>query len=114
MATTPDRVRGMGNELTSLTDDQLNMYIEDASLEVSSLTVPEQHKERLTRYLAAHLASMSMKRVVKEKLDVIERQYNNSANAEGLSSTSYGQEYLRLVSLLEESDKRPKLNLVVL
>lgn len=114
MATTPERVRGMGKELVPLTDDQLNMYIEDASLEVSSLTVPEEHKERLTRYLAAHLAFMSMKRVVKEKLDVIERQYSDSASAEGLNSTPYGQEYLRLVSNLSGSSKRPKLNLVVL
>lgn len=111
MLTTPARVRSMGSELSSLTDEQLNMYIEDASLEVSSLNVPEQHRERLERYLAAHLATVNNKRVIKEKVDVIERTYSDSGkDTEGTLSTSYGQEYQRiLLSLTKKS-----LNLTVL
>lgn len=114
MITTPSRIRTMGKEFTSLSDDQLNMCIEDASLEVSSLLVPEEHKERLTRYLAAHLATANVKQVIKEKVDVIERTYSDSkSSSDGLSSTSYGQEYQRILLSLA-TPKKKTLNLMVL
>lgn len=109
MLTTPERVRSMGKEFTSMTDDQLNMYIEDASLEVSYLSVPENQKERLTRYLAAHLATVNVKKVVREKVDVIERQYSD-VGAIGLESTPYGQEFQRIL----ESTQKKTINLMVI
>ncbi|WP_346235725.1 DUF4054 domain-containing protein [Lysinibacillus telephonicus] len=109
MLTTPEKVRLMGKEFTSMTDEQLNIYIEDASLEVSSLSVPENQKERLTRYLAAHLASVNTKKVIREKVDVIERQYSDPGATEGLLSTPYGQEYQRILKKLSKT-----INLMVI
>jgi Protein of unknown function (DUF4054) len=110
MLTTPARVRTMGKEFTSMTDEQLNLYIEDASLEVSSLSVPEEHKERLARYLTAHLATVNAKKVVREKVDVIERQYSDQGTAIGLQSTPYGQEFQRILSKLSKKT----INLMVM
>lgn len=116
--TTIERVRMLGDEFTNITDERLTLYIEDASLEVSSLQVPEEQQERLARYLAAHLASMSQasaQLVIKEKLDVIERQYSDTSQNKGILSTKYGQEYQRLLLEVEEAKKRRKgINLMVL
>ncbi|CAM4012508.1 DUF4054 domain-containing protein [Mesobacillus zeae] len=114
MTTTLDRVRSMSKEFASLTDVQLNMLIEDATLEVSSLTIPDDQRERLTRYLAAHLASMDVRKVVKEKVDVIERTYSDSGSGgTALESTSFGLEYQRILNSLSGTDRK-KLNLTVL
>ncbi|MBD8026428.1 DUF4054 domain-containing protein [Ureibacillus sp. Re31] len=110
MLTTPEKVRMMGKEFTNMTDEQLNMYIEDASLEVSSLSVPDEQKERLTRYLAAHLASVNTRKIVREKVDVIERQYSDQGSTEGLLSTPYGQEYQRILKKISKKT----INLMVL
>lgn len=115
MLTTPARVKEMGNEFSSLTDERLNLFIEDASLEVSSLSVPEGHQERLTRYLTAHLASVNNQRVIKEKVDVIERTYSDLNKNDGILSTKYGQEYHRVLDLLmQQSAPKKSINLVVL
>lgn len=110
MLTTPEKVRLMGKEFTSMTDEQLNIYIEDASLEVSSLSVPDNQKERLTRYLTAHLATVNTRKVVREKVDVIERQYSDQGTAVGLDSTSYGQEFERILKKITKKT----INLMVL
>lgn len=117
MLTTLERVKSMGNEFATIPNDRLTMFIEDASLEVSSLpfTVPEAYKERLARNLTAHLATVNNKQVVREKVDVIERQYSDPNKLEGILSTRYGQEYKRLIEALEEQLKPKKsINLVVL
>lgn len=110
MLTTPARVRTMGSTFTSMTDDQLNIFIEDASLEVSSLHVPEDHKERLTRYLAAHLATVNARKVIREKVDVIERQYSDQGTTIGLQSTPYGQEFERILKKITKKT----INLMVM
>ena len=102
MLTTPARVRTMGKEFTSMTDEQLNMYIEDASLEVSSLSVPEEQRERLARYLTAHLATVNIRKIVREKVDIIERQYSDSGSTFGLLSTPFGQEYQRILKKISK------------
>lgn len=117
--TTIERVRLLGNEFEAVPDTRLEMYIEDASLEVSSLSIPEAHHERLARYLAAHLAILSTEpkqAVVREKVDVIERQYSDPNKNIGLLGTKYGQEYQRILEELEELAKVPKkhLNLMVM
>jgi len=115
MLTTPERIRIMGNEFTSMTDEQLNIFIEDASLEVSFLIVPEEYRERLARYLVAHLASVNNQRVIKEKVDVIERIYSDPNKNDGIFTTKYGQEYKRILDDLQLRLKPKKsINLVVL
>ena len=61
-STTIERVRLLGDEFANIPDERLMMYIEDASLEVSSLPISDAHKEKLTRYLAAHLAVLALRR----------------------------------------------------
>ncbi|MFA1738016.1 DUF4054 domain-containing protein [Lysinibacillus fusiformis] len=118
LITSIDRIRMLSDEFTSISDDRLTMYIEDASLEVSSLSVPELYQERLVRYLAAHLAVLSVAKdqtVIREKVDVIERQYSDPNNNIGLLGTKYGQEYQRILEELGDQLKPKKsINLVVL
>ena len=115
MLTTPARVKEMGNEFISMTNERINMFIEDASLEVSSLSVPVSYQERLARYLTAHLASVNNQRVIKEKVDVIERTYSDPNKNDGILSTKYGQEYQRVLDLiLKQSAPKKSINLVVL
>lgn len=117
--TTIERVRLLGNEFDAISDARLKMCIEDASLEVSSLGINEAHYERLTRYLAAHLAILSTEpkqAVIREKVDVIERQYSDPNKNMGLLASKYGQEYQRILEDLAELENGPKkhLNLTVI
>ncbi|MFK5708609.1 DUF4054 domain-containing protein [Lysinibacillus boronitolerans] len=118
LLTSLERIRMLSNEFTSISDDRLTIYIEDASLEVSSLSVPELYQERLARYLAAHLAILSITKeqtVIREKVDVIERQYSDPSKNIGLLASKYGQEYQRIMDELADQLKPKKsINLVVL
>lgn len=118
MLTTLARVRLLDDEFVSIPDDRLTMFIEDASLEVSSLNLPVLHHERLARYLAAHLASLDKAKeraVIREKVDVIERQYSDPSKYIGISATKYGQEYQRLLEELESLvPSQKKINLWVI
>ncbi|MGC7930577.1 DUF4054 domain-containing protein [Lysinibacillus sp. VIII_CA] len=118
LLTSIERVRMLSEEFTTIDDERLTMYIEDASLEVSSLSFPELYQERLARYLAAHLAVLSVTKdqtVIREKVDVIERQYSEPNKNIGLLATKFGQEYQRILDELEEQFKPKKsINLVVL
>lgn len=117
--TTIERVRLLGSEFDAISDARLEMCIEDASLEVSSLGINEAHYERLTRYLAAHLAILSTEpkqAVIREKVDVIERQYSDPNKNIGLLASKYGQEYQRILEDFVELENEPKkhLNLTVI
>lgn len=116
--TTIERVRLLGSEFDAISDARLEMCIEDASLEVSSLSVPEIYQERLARYLAAHLAILSVTKgqaVIREKVDIIERQYSDPSKYIGLLASKFGQEYQRILVELEEQLKpRKSINLMVL
>lgn len=118
MLTTMDRVRMLSDEFTAVSAERLTMYIEDASLEVSSLNVPMSYQERLARYLTAHLVTLSItssRAVIREKVDVIERQYSEPNKNMGLLATKYGQEYQRILEEIEEQIKPKKtINLVVM
>lgn len=118
MLTTIERVRLLSDEFSSVSDDRLTMYIEDASLEVSSFKFPEQYHERLTRYLAAHFVALSIMKaqaVIREKVDVIERQYSDPNKNTGLHATKFGQEYQRMLNEMEDLNKPKKsINLLVL
>lgn len=118
MLTTIERVRLLSDEFSSVSDDRLTMYIEDATNEVSSFNFPEQYQERLTRYLAAHFVALSVTKaqaVILEKVDVIERQYSDPNKNFGLLATKFGQEYQRMLEELQEQFKPKKcINLMVL
>lgn len=108
--TTPARVKAIAKHLVTLSDDELNIVIDDAFLEVTAHKVKEADEERLTRYLAAHLASFNARQSSTEKVADLSKSYVSISSGEGLESTQYGQEYKRL--LVQYS--RPKLNLTVI
>ena len=118
MLTSVERIRLLSDEFASVSDDRLTMYIEDASSEVSSLNLPEQYQERLTRYLAAHFVALSITKsqaVIREKVDVIERQYSDPNSNFGLLATKFGQEYQRMLEELQESlSPKKTIDLMVL
>ncbi len=112
LLTTPLRVKSIAKHLTSLSDEQVLVLIEDATAEVLALPVKEEYKERLARYLAAHYGSLNVRQAQSETVGPLKRSYTSDAidRSKGLDGTSYGQEYLRLLKLYSPK----KLHLTVL
>jgi hypothetical protein len=111
--TTVERVRSIAKHLSSLPDDDLQVSIDDAYQEVKDRHVPSQYFERLNRYLAAHFASLNVRRAQSERVGPTQRSYSNSQldTNKGLDATPYGQEYKRLLKRIDGSGG---LNLVVI
>lgn len=109
--TTVEKVKSIAKHLRVLTDDEVLLLIEDASLEVSELKVADKYKEKLTRYLAAHYGSLNTRQAQSETVGPIKRTFTSSAidTSKGLDSTPFGQEYLRMLGLY----KKKEINLVV-
>lgn len=93
-----------------MSPDVLQIFINDAALEVEGIIVSEGNKQRLIRYLAIHLATLKAQTIKREKVDTLETEYDVSANSVGLESTQYGQEYARL---LQKLTKKKSINLTV-
>ncbi|OAH53084.1 hypothetical protein AWH48_12050 [Domibacillus aminovorans] len=113
--TTIASVRNTAAHLAAVSDATLTLIMSDAALEVDGLELIEKYqgelyKEKLTRYLTIHLATLKPQEVVKEKLDVLERTYKSETGLSGLSATVYGQEYERMV---KEYTASPDHNKVV-
>lgn len=120
MPTTPERVRAIASHLGALSDPQLQLFIDDAMIEIASFPAEKiaGYEERLPRYLAAHLASMNVRRSISQQVGDMKVTYDSGTGAkgEGLASTPYGQEYLRLLDLLDlkPPETGPGLGLMVL
>ncbi|MED4455909.1 DUF4054 domain-containing protein [Metabacillus fastidiosus] len=110
--TTPAKVKSIAKHLSSLSDEQVLLLIEDAQLEVEDLPVATKYKEKLTRYLAAHFCSLNIRQAQSETVGPIKRTFTSSAidSSKGLDATPFGQEYQRLL----ESYKPKKINLTVI
>ncbi|MFB6475769.1 DUF4054 domain-containing protein [Paenibacillus glucanolyticus] len=101
MTTTPQKVRGIAKHLSGLSDEDLQLYIDDSYQDVISLykAKDESYHERLTRYLAAHMASLNIRRVTSQKVDGMQMTYESGGkDGDGLESTEYGLEFLRLLN----------------
>lgn len=110
--TTPVKVQAIAKHLKAITADDLAVYIEDASLEVSSSPISKEYREKATRYLAAHMASLNVRQVQQQKVGELSQTFQDtSVTNKGLEATSYGQEYARI---LKKFDPRPSLKLTVL
>lgn len=112
METTPGRVRSIAKHLSTLSDDDLQILIDDAFQEVNALGVKVEYEEKLSRYLAAHYGSLNVRQTQSETVGPIKRSYTsgNIDDRKGLDSTPYGQEYARLV----KKYSRKSINLMVL
>lgn len=114
---TPARVRSIAKHLSSMSDDDLQVFIEDAYQEIVDTTgVKSIYYERLTRWLAAHYASLNIRQANVERVGPVQRQYNLSRTGgetgkPGIQSTPYGLEYDRLMKRLTG---RGRLNLTVI
>ena len=104
-----DRVRASAPALTAnMTDDTIGALIQDASLQVIADRFPKvirvdgeelDIRELTARYLTLHMATMDSAQgqgVVREKVDVIERDYADKTAKDWLNSSTWGQMYLRL------------------
>ncbi|MEK3645827.1 DUF4054 domain-containing protein [Aeribacillus sp. FSL M8-0235] len=111
--TTPERVRSIAKHLSALTDDELQIIIDDAYQEVKSLGIQEEYEERLNRYLAAHLGSLNIRQTQSESVGPMRKDYSTQSinNNTGLSATPYGQEYERLKNRLTA---KSRINLTVI
>lgn len=110
MKTDVDRLKLTASELVNVSNDSLQLHIEDAYSEVQAKGFPENLEERANRYLAAHLVTLANKDVKSEAVGPLKREYYEVKGETGLLSTEYGQEYARL---LKEANGGSGLNLVV-
>ncbi|MBC1935183.1 DUF4054 domain-containing protein [Listeria grandensis] len=96
--TTVEKLKLTAKEVVNMPVPALEMHIEDAFLEVQSEGFPEKYEERATRYLAAHLATLSDKNVKSEAVGSLKREYSGkNVSLQNLKTTPYGQEYSRLL-----------------
>lgn len=109
---TPEIIQKTASHLVNVDPAVLQIFIDEATLEVEDLDISEGNKERLVRLYATHLASLKAENIKREKLDGLETEYHAPVASAALESTSYGQEYQRLFNKLTEKPK--SLNLMVL
>lgn len=105
---TVSSVRLMSDQFSGMSDEKLQLFIDDAYLEITTeYKVNEVHHERLTRYLAAHLAYLDIKEVSKEAVGALSREYQKRAGNDntGILSTPFGQEYKRILDRLLKWDR---------
>lgn len=97
--TTVGAVRAIASHLAKVPDETIQMYIDDAKLEMQSLNCNPRYGEKIMRYLAAHYATLSVPVVKSESLDGLGSQsYSVTGDGkEGLPATSYGQEAARML-----------------
>ena len=110
--TSVQNVRLIVASAASLSDESLNLHIDDAYLTVQANKFPEMYEEVANRYLTAHLLSVNIKNVIAEQVGSLKREYSDkNLDDKDLNSTHYGQEFLRLKK--EHARKKSGLSLVV-
>ena len=95
--TTIDRVKNVASHLQDMDASVIDMYIEDAKLELQDYNFDDSYMEKLQRYLAAHLATLNERRPDSYSVDDISVSYT-AQKGTGFESTEYGQEFLRLMN----------------
>ncbi|MDU2109076.1 MAG: DUF4054 domain-containing protein [Peptoniphilus lacydonensis] len=109
---TVDNVRLTASELSGVSDDAIELFIDDAWIEVYSIFSKEDIKEKACRYLACHLAVLNNQNTKSEQVGSLKKEYSGfHSSFTDLKRTVYGQEYLRLYNKYAKKDL---LNMVVL
>lgn len=109
-------VRAIAHHLNAMPDASLQLFINDAYFEVTTTTGAKPiYYEILTRWLAAHNASLDYRQANVEHVGPMSREYNLSRTAGetgkgGIQSTPYGLKYDQLMKRLTG---RGRLNLAV-
>ena len=96
--TTIEKVKAIASNLEHLPDGTIQMYIDDAKIEMDDLTYNEKYEEKIMRYLAAHFGTLDCAKATSEKLDGLGSQnFANRSGDKGLELTEYGKEVIRLL-----------------
>ncbi|TDX48279.1 DUF4054 domain-containing protein [Orenia marismortui] len=95
--TTVAKVRGIASNLSSLEDSTIEMYIDDAVLELEDFRYDEKYQEKLERYMAAHLGTLDKPKPTDKMLGPMRNMYPNRTGQEELKLTEYGKEVLRIL-----------------
>lgn len=94
--TTPEKIKAIASHLSSMEDSTLEIYIQDAKDELSTLDIPTNLEEKTQRYLAAHYATLDKRRPTSEKLGPASQSYKE-LDGDGLGLTEYGREVKRIL-----------------
>ena len=98
--TTPERVKKTAKHLTKVDEEDINLAIEDAELDVERYRIKdEKKKERIVRYLACHYLTLNHRRPESHGASDVRVDFpqEGRADATGLDKTTYGQEAKRMI-----------------
>ena len=96
--TTVNKVKAIASNLANLYEETVQMYIDDAVIEMQDLTYDEKYEEKIMRYLAAHYGTIDHPKVTAEKLDGLGSQnFATRTGTKDLELTEYGIEVQRLL-----------------
>jgi len=94
--TTTDKVKAVAEHLKSMEDEDLQVFIDDAIIEVDDCGIPGKYRERAQRLLAAHMATLNKRRATSKSASDLSVTYGTQLGI-GLHGSSYGQEFGRLL-----------------
>lgn len=96
--TTVSKVRSIASHLSKLSDQSIELYIEDAVIELEDWEYDDKYNEKMERYMAAHFATLDHPKPTTEQLTGTGmKNYPNRTGKEGLQVTEYGKELLRIM-----------------
>jgi len=99
MKTSIEKLKNTVAQAAGKSDETLEMYIDDAYLDVIEARFPEAQRERANRYLAAHFVVLAERQVLSEAVGPLKRSYRSTnRDFTDLDTTAFGQEYLRLLN----------------
>lgn len=96
--TTVDKVKLTAKELASLSNEAIQLFIDDSWVEITKRGFPEDIQEKACRYLACHYGVMNNQNIKAEQVGPLKREYSGyHSTFKDLNRSTYGQEYARLL-----------------
>ncbi|EKL7559095.1 DUF4054 domain-containing protein, partial [Enterococcus faecalis] len=88
---TVDNVRLTASELSGVSDDAIELFIDDAWIEVNNIFFKDDIKEKACRYLACHLAVLNNQNTKSEQVGSLKKEYSGfHSSFTDLKRTVYG------------------------
>jgi len=94
--TTIARVKLIASHLRELSDEEIQIFIDDAKIEMKDYSLDDEVEEKAQRYLTAHLATINNRRAVSEEIKgelSVDYVKGSTSKEKGLESTKYGAKY---------------------
>lgn len=96
--TTVSKVRSIASHLSKLSDESIQLYIDDAVIELDDWEYDSKYQEKMERYMAAHFATLDHPKAISESVKGLgSKDYADKTGNEGLEVTDYGKEILRIM-----------------